>query len=226
MKCSAYKCQRTPTHPNIWGIRNSILLLIVGLFFLGSCKSERKPANPQEAQYFEKIYSFRTQKNKHFATAENSPLLKGDKEEFSGLKYFPVNPELRFSLKLHKFEQPDTIEIMTTGGADRQAWRYGYFEFNTESKMHRLIVYKFLDGKDDGYLFVPFLDQSAGEETYGGGRYLDLMENESGVYELDFNLAYNPSCAYGRKEYVCPVPPSENTLDIAIHAGEKAWFEK
>ncbi|MFQ5632240.1 MAG: DUF1684 domain-containing protein [bacterium] len=114
---------------------------------------------------------------------------------------------------------------MTTNGKDRPALRYGYFAFEVEKNMHRLQVYKFLDNNSQykPYLFVPFLDQTAGEETYGGGRYLDLEENETGVYELDFNFAYNPSCAYGRKEYICPIPPSENTLSIPIRAGEKAW---
>jgi uncharacterized protein (DUF1684 family) len=226
MKNSVNEWQHIPLHLKYRGMRNSLLPLILGLLFLGSCKDEPIPANPQEAQYVEIIYSYRAQKDQHFASADNSPLLQGDKEVFSGLKYFPVNPEMRFTLELHKFEQPDTIEIMTTGGSDRFAWRYGYFDFVVEKKTHRLYVYKFLDAKNNGYLFIPFLDQSAGKETYGGGRYLDLVENESGIYELDFNMAYNPSCAYGRKEYVCPIPPSENTLGIAIYAGEKAWLEK
>ncbi|MFQ5676033.1 MAG: DUF1684 domain-containing protein, partial [bacterium] len=86
-----------------------------------------------------------------------------------------------------------------------------------------LQVYKLLDvqSKYPGYLFIPFRDVTTGTESYPGGRYLDLQENDSQIYTLDFNLAYNPSCAYGKDGYSCPLPPAENTLDVAVLAGEK-----
>ena len=71
------------------------------------------------------------------------------------------------------------------------------------------------------YLFLPFLDATNGIETYGGGRYLDvyIFENQTNI-KIDFNLSYNPYCAYSHR-YSCPIPPHENTLTVEINAGEK-----
>jgi uncharacterized protein len=69
-------------------------------------------------------------------------------------------------------------------------------------------------------LWVPFRDLTSGLETYGGGRYLDLDQTATGLYDLDFNRAYNPYCVYDAS-WICPYPPSENRLEIAIRAGER-----
>lgn len=205
--------------------------LAIGLGLLGwfcfACDQGPRPASPEEEAYFAAVREYRKARDRYFAHSKNSPLLPGDKENFKGLNYFPIDPALRFTLPMHRFEQPDTIWIMTTDGVDRPALRLGYFSFTIDGKPQRLHVYRFLDvtNSEERHLFIPFLDQTAGKETYGGGRYLDLEENESDLYELDFNYAYNPSCAYGRKEYRCPLPPSENTLSVAIGAGEKAWHK-
>ncbi len=71
-------------------------------------------------------------------------------------------------------------------------------------------------------LFVPFRDATSGVETYTAGRYIDLRENTSGFYDLDFNRAYNPSCAYGQ-DFSCPIPPEENRLAVPIRAGERKY---
>ena len=71
-----------------------------------------------------------------------------------------------------------------------------------------------------GRLFVPFADLTNGDETYKGGRFLELDQTASGLYDLDFNRAYNPSCVFN-VSYICPVPPRENRIAIAIRAGEK-----
>jgi uncharacterized protein (DUF1684 family) len=106
----------------------------------------------------------------------------------------------------------------------RDALRYGYFEFDAGGKMCRVQVYRTIENIQAGgrELFIPFRDATSGQETYGAGRYLDLRENTTGAYELDFNKAYNPYCAY-TETYSCPVPPAENTLPIPIPAGEKTY---
>jgi uncharacterized protein (DUF1684 family) len=71
-------------------------------------------------------------------------------------------------------------------------------------------------------LFIPFRDKTSGSETYSSGRYLDLEESGGDEYELDFNKAYNPYCAYNMS-YTCPVPPRENILPVMISAGEKNY---
>ena len=73
-------------------------------------------------------------------------------------------------------------------------------------------------------MFLPFLDNTNGEETYGGGRYIDLQFPEGGELVIDFNKAYNPLCAYNEK-YSCPIVPLENYLELKVEAGVKA-FEK
>ncbi len=105
----------------------------------------------------------------------------------------------------------------------RETLKYGYFKFKVDSSQCVLQVYKLLDIQSNypNYLFVPFLDATTGKESYAGGRYLDFEENDSGIYTLDFNLAYNPSCAYGKAGYNCPIPPVENRLNVAIYTGER-----
>jgi len=86
-----------------------------------------------------------------------------------------------------------------------------------------LNVYKLEDAAGHGAsLFIPFRDATSGGGTYGAGRYLDLIENTTGIYDLDFNRAYNPYCAYNDR-FSCPLPPGENTLEVPILAGEKIY---
>jgi len=206
----------------------NFLLKSLSVFILllaWSCNTTPEANKREPDDYTRKLQAFRAQKDLSFQSESHSPLPRGARAEFHGLKYYPVNPSLRFELPLHRLVEPDTIQIMTNRGKDRPALRYGYFTFEILWEPQKLFVYKFLDTpkQQSKHLFVPFLDATSGDETYGGGRYLDLMENDSGTYVLDFNLAYNPSCAYGRKNYVCPLPPAENTLSVPIRAGEKRW---
>jgi hypothetical protein len=69
-------------------------------------------------------------------------------------------------------------------------------------------------------LFVPFTDATSNTETYGGGRYLELTRTPTGLYDLDFNRAYHPYCAFN-PSFECPLPPRENHLMTAMRAGER-----
>ncbi len=202
-----------------------MLLLGILAVVLAGCTDEAAPPSAEERKaYVEKVMAWREMKDEHFRESEKSPLLEKDKKDFKGLPYFPVNPALRLQVTLMKLENPEPMEMLTNEGSLRKAIRYGYFTFVLDNKVQRLYVYKFLDSSDDNYLFIPFRDATSGKESYPGGRYLDIEEQDSSrVYTLDFNMAYNPSCAYGRPDYICPVPPPENTLEVAIRAGEKKW---
>lgn len=166
----------------------------------------------------------RREKDLSFKLEKNSPLRDEDKQRFKGLDHFDLNPEYRFQVILHRYPSPASLRLGTNTEERREALRYGYFEFTVRGQTCRLQVYKIMDTSEGNgaYLFVPFRDATSGKETYGGGRYLDLQDNISGTYDLDFNRAYNPSCAYGRA-YSCPVPPLENTLTVPILAGEKIF---
>jgi hypothetical protein len=130
---------------------------------------------------------------------------------------------LSFSVTLRRYPNPRQIRLGTNTGEIRSGLRYGYFDFHVGTQACRLQVYRLEDAPDlQASLFIPFRDSTSGQETYGAGRYIDLKENTSGVYDLDFNRAYNPSCAYS-SQYSCPVPPAENTLKVPIRAGEKKY---
>lgn len=171
--------------------------------------------------YVEQILKDRRKKNDEFR-GKSSPLRKEDKKNFDGLHYFEVDTSYRYEVALHRLEDTPSFRMVTNTGEQRKAVRYGYFEFELDGKSQRLYAYK-LEDVPKKLLFVPFTDATSGHGSYAGGRYLDLEENDTGRYVLDFNQAYNPYCAYGSGRYSCPIPPAENRLDAAIRAGEKAW---
>jgi uncharacterized protein (DUF1684 family) len=114
--------------------------------------------------------------------------------------------------------------MVTSTGSYAEYLRYGYFEFQIDEKGLRLQAYKQLHtapGHGER-LFVPFRDGTSGRDSYGAARYLDVMELAGDEYVLDFNLAYNPYCAYS-ENYVCPFPPAENALEVEIRAGERKF---
>lgn len=166
------------------------------------------------------IYAhFRARKDEWFEMDPHSPLTADQKDNFYGLKYFSVNDDLRFEVEIDKFEDHKTIQMQTSTGDVSSFIRYGRVSFTVDGESASLTVY----ANDHGF-FIPFVDSLAGKETYGAGRYLDPELNADGKLELDFNLAYNPYCAYNEL-YSCPIPPGENRLSVAIRAGEKNFKE-
>ena len=157
---------------------------------------------------------FRAQKDEFFEFDPHSPLTPDQKESFFGLKYFPVREDLRFDLEIEKFDSPNTIEMQTSTGDLRPFTRYGRIQFWVDGERTSLTVF----ASEHGF-FIPFVDSQGGKETYGAGRYLDPELNDDGTLNVDFNLAYNPYCAYNDL-YSCPIPPVENRLSVAIKAGE------
>lgn len=207
-------------------LKRSLSLLLAFAVLLGLCHCDRQPPPPAGLTpgYFEEVRDHRLWKDTSFKESPQSPLPESDKSQFRGLKYFAINPGLRLPAALKRFAAPDTVFFMTNTGSERPALRVGAFEFNVGGTPQQLVAFRMLDnpGEVQPHLFVPFFDATSGRESYGGGRYLDLEESVDAKYVLDFNLAYNPYCAYGRN-YVCPLPPDENSLTIAIRAGEKKW---
>jgi uncharacterized protein (DUF1684 family) len=149
-------------------------------------------------------------------------------EDFKGPRYFPLDERWRVPARLDR-DAPDTgahVQLNTSVGDLRDTHVYGTFVFSVNGEEQRLTAFWNASGnpeQDD--LFVPFQDATSGKETYGAGRYLELPRQEdSDDYILDFNRAYNPSCAYSPR-WNCPYPPPQNRLRIAIEAGEKTPFE-
>ena len=202
-------------------MKRAVFIVLAGLLGQQCAESEKA-----DMSYVRTIKAHRQQKDRDYKR-KNSPIPDEILGQFHGLNYFDVDPDHRLSVDLDQYDHPDTFELITSRGEQRPALRYGKIRFTLQNKQQELQVYQLLDIRDQypDHLFLPFLDKTSGKETYGGGRYIELEADSSvtGRYILDFNLAYNPLCAYGRTIYRCPVPPQENRLDIAVRAGEKGW---
>ena len=194
--------------------------LMLFVITLSGC-TKPQPENRPPPALQDTVLQERLAKDEAFKSDKNSPIPARDRSLFRGLAYYPVNPDLRFSARLHRYPSPKQITLGTNTGEIRHGLRYGYFDFQVGTQACRLQVYRIEDASgSEASLFMPFRDATTGQETYAAGRYIDLKENTSGIYDLDFNRAYNPYCAYS-SEFSCPVPPAENTLNIPIRAGEK-----
>lgn len=194
--------------------------------FMSGCSSGTKSTGSSAALSTSEspVLHDRREKDREFRSARGSPIPEAERGRFQGLAYFDINPDLKFRLKLSRYPVPRGVRLGTNTGEMRDALRYGYFEFQVDGRDCRLQVYRIEDANGGGgpSLFIPFRDATSGKETYGAGRYIDLKENTSGYYDLDFNRAYNPFCAYG-EGFSCPVAPAENTLPVSILAGERTY---
>lgn len=158
-------------------------------------------------------------KDDFFKRDPSSPLTSDERKSFEHLSYFPPDFNLIFKVRLIQNAKPGNTSIQATGGETRSAVRFGTFEFAVDGKPVRLTIYKMSEDASNE-LFLPFKDRTCGVDSYAGGRYLDLEENSSQEYVLDFNYCYNPYCSYNHG-YSCPIVPEENRIDVSIPAGEK-----
>ena len=163
---------------------------------------------------------FRKNKDEFFQTDHHSPLTPEQKQNFTGLNYFPENADLDLAVEVERFDKGDMVKIQTNTGDVQTYERFGRFEFVLEGEEASLTIYS----NEYGF-FLPFTDALAGETTYGAGRYLEPEELPDGLFKVDFNQAYNPYCAYN-PNWSCPLTPFENRLKIPIQAGEKVFEEK
>jgi uncharacterized protein len=140
--------------------------------------------------------------------------------DYKGLSYFPIDLSCRYELPLKRYSKQEQITIGSTRGNQRRADLIGWVDFLFGNIPYRLDVTRLAEpGTPKDALQIFFRDASSGKETYATGRYVDLKRLDNGNYLLDFNLAYNPACAFS-DFYNCPIPPRSNNLKIAIHAGE------
>jgi uncharacterized protein len=163
------------------------------------------------------LAEMRRQKDEIFANSPHSPLTPEQQKEFKSLAYFPEAPELRFELPVERFEDGQMIQIETSTGDMRVYQKFGRIRFQVEGQPAELTIYA-----DEHGFFLPFVDSLAGSETYPAGRYLEPEPLPDGHLLVDFNLAYNPYCAYNER-WSCPLTPFENRLRIPIRAGEKLF---
>lgn len=161
------------------------------------------------------LEGLRREKDQFLRQHPHSPLTQEQQDVFSGLSYYEPNPALDLMVAVEPVDDQREIMIDTTTGEKRTYTRMGRFSFHVDGQEAALTIYE----SDFGY-FLPFVDASAGTETYPAGRYLEPDELPDGRFHVDFNLAYNPFCAYN-PGWSCPITPAENRLSVAITAGEK-----
>ncbi len=163
------------------------------------------------------LLEFRKMKDDFFAHDGQSPLTDAQKKEFNGLHYFPPNPSLNLIVSVQEFPVKQKFEMQTTTGDVQVYERYGNFTFKVDDQPAELTIYQ----SESGY-FLPFVDSLASKETYPAGRYLEPEYLGNHQFRVDFNLAYNPYCAYN-DYWSCPLTPFENHLKVPIRAGEKLY---
>ena len=213
----------------------AVLFVLSGLVLLVSCKQNKKYHDIKEKEIAAiqtnetaGIIKFQRELNDEFKDPETSPLSDKYRKNFESLEFF--SPDTAYVVQAKLVRTPHALPFMMSTTTNRKSEEvvYGIAHFELAGKPRQLEIYQnkelMLDDGFEDYLFLPFTDLTNGEETYGGGRYIDLRIPNSDTIIIDFNRAYNPYCAYNKK-YSCPLVPSVNSLDTKVMAGVKA-FEK
>ena len=176
------------------------------------------------AQTFkEEISAYREQYKKDFLEQERSPLKEDD---IQYLRFFDADEAFRVIASFKETEKPAPFDMPTLNGKTKKFIRFGTLSFVIQNIECRLGIYQNVTLMENpefkDHLFLPFTDESNGEESYINGRYLDFKTSniDNGKLVIDFNKAYNPYCAFS-DGYNCPKPPLENNLSVKINAGEK-----
>ena len=190
----------------------------LALAFVSACTSG--PGAPEQGDYTSQLTAFRETKDRQYRE-EKDPIPASRKNKLLPLPYFPADESfvVPAQLKLEPPENRPKVTMPTSTGTLRRYQVVGVLEFTLQNQSFTLGAFV-EDGQPIVDLFVPFADTTTGQETYSAGRYLDLHPTATGFYNIDFNRAYNPYCAYN-ESYECPYPPASNRLKIAIRAGEK-----
>lgn len=178
------------------------------------------PAAPVDAQaYAARITEARAAKDKTFRE-EPEPIPRDKVNVLLPLRYFPPDPSYSTPAELKLANERPVFEMPTSTGKLRRMERVGVLEFLLHGQPLSLAAFV-EEGQPLELLFVPFADLTTGKETYPAGRYLEIRPTSTGFYNVDFNAAFNPTCAYNAS-YDCPYPPPSNRLKVEIKAGEKA----
>jgi len=192
--------------------RKSILIVLVAIALSG--------CSPKEVDYTTKIAAIRAAKDENFKTDPDSPVPADKKATLIPLAYFPIDESYAVPASLEPAAERTRMQVPTSTGKMREIERVGTLKFSLKGQSLRLTAFFDLESRELKRLFVPFTDLTSGAETYPAGRYMELDPTPTGIYVVDFNIAYHPYCYYS-PEYDCPFPPKENRLEVPIRAGEK-----
>jgi uncharacterized protein (DUF1684 family) len=168
------------------------------------------------------IKKFQDALNQQYKSADQSPLELKDRKRFKKHDFFKADLNYRVVAKLDRNVSAEILQMKTSTARMANYKKYAIATFQLEGQAYSLTLYQSMDLSKSpdykDYLFVPFLDKTSGEESYGAGRYMDLRTTDADEIVIDFNQTYNPYCAYSNR-YSCPRVPEENNLGVAIRAG-------
>lgn len=194
----------------IFAITAIVVIIIIGYSF---------GAFDGDEAYIKTIVEHRQERRTFFKRGSESPLTTVEKKKFKDLNYYPPNSEYRVNARLTPFQNQAILKIPTSDNKEKTYRKFAFAEFELEGKLHKVLLLKPTDSENSNEVFLAFTDSTSGEETYGGGRYIDLETSSNSRIIIDFNKAYNPFCVFNDK-YSCPFPPKENQLQVAVKAGE------
>ena len=198
-------------------IRRAAIAGAIGAFI--SCTSG--PPAPDDSGYAQQIEQARAEKDRSFSEDPDTPIPAEKRAAILPLKYYPVDPSFSVPASLKLSNDRPVFDMPTSTGTLRKMQRVGVLQFTLTGQPMTLDAFVEDGTRQITSLFVPFADVTTGTETYSAGRYLDLKPTSTGFYVIDFNRAYNPTCAYN-PTWECPYPPASNRLKVAVRAGEKA----
>jgi len=200
----------------------SFFAIILSSLLFFSCNSGKRPTLIGETVYQQEL-------NATYKDGSKSPLKKNDLKDFKGLDFFKVDSSFIVKAEFTRTLNSPIFEMPTTTDRKPMYREYGLLRFTLKGKDCELTIYQSQDDLEDDeykdYLFVPFTDLTSAYESYGGGRYMDVMITDikaDNTVTLNFNNTYNPYCAYNDK-YSCPLTPRKNHLDLKVKAGVKAF---
>jgi uncharacterized protein len=196
-----------------------------GLFTIVVLSAALTSFSQIDSSYYGESIRFIAEQNEHYTNKETSPLDKKARKAFAGHCWYDVDLSYVVPAHFARITNGDTVVMKTSADTEKAYIKYAQLHFNLGRSHCHLMVYQSLTLREmeefKNYLFIPFKDLTSGNETYGGGRYMDITIPEGDEIILNFNTAYNPYCAYA-DGYFCPVPPAENTLNVEIRAGAMA----
>ena len=200
---------------------SQIVIAVIALVVLAAVGYMFTAAESPKA-YLEKIKKERERQFKFIRFNVDSPLTEEQKAGFKSLKFYEVNPAYKVKARLIPIENKKVREVPMTDGSKERYIEHSYAEFELNGQTNKLLLLQSVNETDMRNFFLAFADETSSRETYGGGRYLNVRQDGKNSITIDFNLAYNPYCAYN-PDYACPLPPKENLLTIPIEAGEKNY---
>lgn len=197
------------------------ILLSIVIIFSFSCREEKRYQDVNLTEYQRQV-------NNYFKDASVSPLKPKDLKNFQGLDFFEFDSIYVVKAKIEETKESLPFKMKTTTDIPANVRKYADLFFQITDKEFELSVYENLEYEGvegyENYLFLPFLDETNEDETYGGGRYLDLFLNGTDSIIIDFNKAYNPKCVYD-ENFSCPIVPRKNFLNTRIEAGVKNFIK-